>query len=221
MGACRASAWGRGSLSATSAIAWSPPDCELDSGTSTPRTTPITTKLAPSPARTHHTSRPPPTLTLTLSLLVARTLVGRALSESDVPRKDLFLADKLSFAQSYSAEGVRKAVAESLRKLRTTYLDLYMLHSVGPSVARRYEAWREMIAMQKEGKIKHIGVSNFGTAELRDLKATTPGPTLTPSRLSPSPSEPSPSPHQAAPDAPPVTLQSKLSHTIADAPAMP
>jgi len=103
-----------------------------------------------------------------------------------VPRSELFIADKLSFPQSYSASGVRKAVAESLRKLRVEYLDLYMLHSVGPSMAARHEAWREMIALQKEGTIRHLGVSNFGTAELRQLKAEFP-------------------------EAPPVTHQSKFS----------
>jgi diketogulonate reductase-like aldo/keto reductase len=112
--------------------------------------------------------------------------IGRAVSDSGVERSDLFLADKLSFAQSYSSSGVREAVAESLRKLRTTYLDLYMLHSVGHSLSARHEAWREMVALQREGKLRHIGVSNFGTAELRELKASFP-------------------------DAPPVTLQSKFS----------
>jgi len=77
-------------------------------------------------------------------------------------------------------------VGESLRLLGVSYLDLYMLHSVGPSVSARHEAWREMVAMQQEGLIRHIGVSNFGTAELSELKASFP-------------------------DAPPATLQSKFS----------
>jgi len=112
--------------------------------------------------------------------------IGRALADSSVPRSEIFLADKLSFPESYSSAGVRKSVGEALRKMRTEYIDLYMLHSVGPSVAARHEAWREMVALQKEGTLRHIGVSNFGTDELRELKASFP-------------------------DAPPVTLQSKYS----------
>jgi len=112
--------------------------------------------------------------------------IGRALAETSVPRGELFIADKLSLPHSYSAGGARKAVGESLRLLGVSYLDLYMLHSVGPSVSARHEAWREMVAMQQEGLIRHIGVSNFGTAELRELKASFP-------------------------DAPPATLQSKFS----------
>jgi len=111
--------------------------------------------------------------------------IGRAIADSGVPRAELFIADKLSFPQSYSSAGVNKAVGDSLRKLRTDYLDLYMLHSVGPGVGARHEAWKEMAALQKAGKIRHIGVSNFGSAELRQLK-------------------------EAFPEAPPVTLQSKF-----------
>jgi diketogulonate reductase-like aldo/keto reductase len=60
------------------------------------------------------------------------------------------------------------------------------LHVVAWPLAARHEAWREMVALQKEGTLRHIGISNFGTAEMRQLKA-------------------------AFPDAPPVTLQSKFS----------
>jgi len=111
--------------------------------------------------------------------------IGRALADAAVPRAELFIADKLSFAQSYSSSGVRAAVGAALSKLRLDYLDLYMLHSIGPSEQARNEAWREMRALQLEAKLKHIGVSNFGLAELRQLKA-------------------------AFPEAPPVTLQSKF-----------
>ena len=45
--------------------------------------------------------------------------IGRALEDSGVPRSEIFLADKLSFAQSYSAAGVRKSVSNALSKMRT------------------------------------------------------------------------------------------------------
>ena len=59
--------------------------------------------------------------------------IGKALAASKVPRSELFLADKISLPQSYSAKGVRFAVAQSLVSLGTSYLDLLMLHSIGPS----------------------------------------------------------------------------------------
>jgi 2,5-diketo-D-gluconate reductase A len=99
--------------------------------------------------------------------------IGAALREmaAEVPRSELFLADKISFPQSYSAAGVRKAVAASLAALGTTYLDLLMLHSVGPSAAARNEAWREMEKLRAEGVVRVIGTSNFGTAEMAQLRA--------------------------------------------------
>ena len=102
--------------------------------------------------------------------------IGAALRESNVPRAELFLADKISFAGSYSRSGVRAAVAKSLQALGTTYLDLLMLHSIGPSPSARMEAWREMEALKAEGVVRAIGTSNFGTREMGELRAATSEP---------------------------------------------
>ena len=102
--------------------------------------------------------------------------IGRALSDSAVPRSELFLADKLSFPQSYSTAGVRKAVADSLRKLRTDYLDLLMLHSVGPGMAARHEAWAAMVALQKE-----VWAEPYSSSTSDSLPSLSPFPPLTPS----------------------------------------
>ena len=89
--------------------------------------------------------------------------IGKALAASSVPRSELFLADKISLPASYSAKGVRFAVAKALASLQTDYLDLLMLHSVGPSRAARNEAWTEMVKLKEEGVVRAIGTSNFGT----------------------------------------------------------
>ncbi len=49
-----------------------------------------------------------------------------------MPRAEIFIADKISFAESYTTDGVKAALAASLSKLRTDYLDLVLLHSVQP-----------------------------------------------------------------------------------------
>ena len=69
---------------------------------------------------------------------------------------------------------MRAALEKSLAALGTTYLDLLLLHSVGPSPAARHEAWSELEALKREGLVRAIGVSNFGVRELKDLvsKAT-------------------------------------------------
>ena len=77
--------------------------------------------------------------------------IGKALAASSIDRKELFLADKISLPQSYSAQGVRAAVSRALTSLRTDYLDLLMLHSIGPSRQARNEAWREMVKLKEEG----------------------------------------------------------------------
>ena len=100
--------------------------------------------------------------------------IGKALAASSVPRSELFLADKISLPQSYSAKGVRFAVAQSLASLGTSYLDLLMLHSIGPSREARNEAWAEMVKLKEEGVVRAIGTSNFGTREMAELRADAP-----------------------------------------------
>lgn len=97
--------------------------------------------------------------------------IGRAVEASGVPRSELFLASKLSHAASYSREGARAALTAQLHSMRTSYLDLFMLHSVGPSVNAMREAWGEMRAMQAEGLVRAVGVSNFQITDLESLLA--------------------------------------------------
>ena len=95
--------------------------------------------------------------------------VGEAIAASGVARKDLFLADKVSFPKSYSKDGVRAMLAASLAAHRTEYLDLLMLHSVGPGLKARVETYRELLALKDEGKVRAVGVSNFGVGDLKAL----------------------------------------------------
>jgi diketogulonate reductase-like aldo/keto reductase len=97
--------------------------------------------------------------------------IGRAVEASKIPRGELFLASKLSHASSYSKSGARAALKTQLEAMRTSYLDLFMLHSVGPSLAAMREAWSEMKAMQHEGLVRAIGVSNFQIHDLDNLLA--------------------------------------------------
>lgn len=100
--------------------------------------------------------------------------IGKALAASSVPRAELFLADKISLATSYSSKGVRFAVAQALASLQTDYLDLLMLHSPGPSRAARNEAWAEMVKLKEEGVVRALGTSNFGTHEMAELRRDAP-----------------------------------------------
>ena len=58
---------------------------------------------------------------------------------------------------------------EARARLRTPYLDLLVLDSAGPSVRERNEAWFAMEQLKREGKVRALGVSNFGSHELHEL----------------------------------------------------
>lgn len=96
--------------------------------------------------------------------------VGRAIRDSGIPRKDIFVTSKL-FPSSYSYEKALASARASNAKLGLGYIDLYLLHAPGDP-SPRAEAWRALETLQKEGAVKDIGVSNFGEAHLEKLKMT-------------------------------------------------
>lgn len=89
--------------------------------------------------------------------------VGNAIVKSGIPREELFIVTKVNF-RSY--ENTRKTVETSLEKLKTSYLDLVLLHW---PFGNYYAAWRELEKLYQERKIKAIGVSNFEPDRLIDL----------------------------------------------------
>lgn len=89
--------------------------------------------------------------------------VGAALAESGVARGELFVATKVNFRSYENAEA---AVAASLEKLRTDYLDLVLLHW---PFGNYYAAWRVLERLYAVGTIRAIGVSNFQPDRLVDL----------------------------------------------------
>lgn len=91
--------------------------------------------------------------------------VGAAIEKSGVDRKEIFLTTKV-WVEHYGYEQAKASILESLRKLRTDYLDLCLLHQ---PFADYYGAWRALEDLYEEGKIRAIGVSNFYPDRLVDL----------------------------------------------------
>lgn len=83
--------------------------------------------------------------------------VGDAIVECGVPREELFITTKV-WIDHYGYEECKASVEESLRKLKTDYLDLCLLHQ---PFSDYYGAYRALEELYVEGKIKAIGVSNF------------------------------------------------------------
>ncbi|KAI9323454.1 glyoxal reductase [Dichotomocladium elegans] len=94
--------------------------------------------------------------------------VGNALKKTKVPREEIFVTTKLwDTSQGYKT--AKEALEKSLAKLGLSYVDLYLIHSPSPGKALRLETWKALEELQKEGRIKSIGVSNYGVHHLKEL----------------------------------------------------
>lgn len=91
--------------------------------------------------------------------------VGDAIVECGVSREELFITTKV-WIDHYGYEECKASVEESLRKLKTDYLDLCLLHQ---PFSDYYGAYRALEELYTEGKIKAIGVSNFYPDRLTDI----------------------------------------------------
>lgn len=91
--------------------------------------------------------------------------VGFAIQKSGVAREDIFLTSKV-WVEHYGYEECRKSVEESLRKLKTDYIDLMLLHQ---PFADYYGAYRALEDLYEEGKLRAIGISNFYPDRMVDI----------------------------------------------------
>ncbi|WP_341278686.1 aldo/keto reductase [Paenibacillus sp. FSL H8-0537] len=91
--------------------------------------------------------------------------VGRAIKRSGVAREELFITTKL-WVQDAGYERTKRAFEKSLERLQLDYLDLYLIHQPFGDV---HGSWRAMEELNREGKSRAIGVSNFHPDRLIDL----------------------------------------------------
>jgi 2,5-diketo-D-gluconate reductase A len=95
--------------------------------------------------------------------------VGRALAESGVRREDVFLTTKCP--PNRAGSGL-SAVRESLDRLQTEYLDLWLIHWPGEGAANA-DLWGEFVEAREAGHVRDIGVSNFDGALLDEVTKAT------------------------------------------------
>lgn len=95
--------------------------------------------------------------------------VGEAIRESGIPREEIFLSSKVWIVENGYEETIA-TFEESLRKLGTDYLDLYLIHMPLGDVIGSYRA---LMKLRKEGRVRVIGVCNFLSDRLLDLMLTT------------------------------------------------
>ena len=91
--------------------------------------------------------------------------VGEAIVKSGVAREDLFIVTKVWISNA-GYEKAKASIEESLRKLRTDYIDLLLIHQ---PFGDYYGTYRAMEEAYKDGKVRAIGVSNFYPDRLIDI----------------------------------------------------
>lgn len=92
--------------------------------------------------------------------------LAKGLKESGISREEIFLTSKV-WNYDLGYEQTKIAFQETLDRLDTDYLDLYLIHWAAPKYA---ESWKALIELYEEGRVRAIGVSNFQIHHLEDLK---------------------------------------------------
>ncbi|MCX4145958.1 aldo/keto reductase [Paraburkholderia madseniana] len=104
--------------------------------------------------------------------------IGDCVAASGIPRSEMFLTTKV-WVSNYSARHFDASVNESLRKLKTDYIDLLLLHWPGGSDVPLAEQIGELNEVVRAGKVRHIGVSNFNRAQMTEAIRLSAAPLVT------------------------------------------
>ncbi|CEG29744.1 aldo/keto reductase [Bacillus sp. B-jedd] len=92
--------------------------------------------------------------------------VGKAVRDSGLPRKEVFVTTKVwNSDQGY--ESTLNAFETSRQKLGLDYIDLYLIH--WPVKGKYLETWKALEEIYQQGKVRAVGVSNFNIHHLEDL----------------------------------------------------
>jgi aryl-alcohol dehydrogenase-like predicted oxidoreductase len=103
-------------------------------------------------------------------------VVARALHEWDGARPYVFTKcgmlwnDKGEISYSLHAPSIRLECEASLRRLKTDVIDLYQVHWTADDLAETVEGWNTLAALQTEGKVRWIGLSNASVEEMQKLQ---------------------------------------------------
>jgi len=98
--------------------------------------------------------------------------VGKGITNSGVPRDDVFVTTKLG-NDKHGADAAIRALDVSLQRLGTGHVDLFLIHWPLPMVDRYVETWQAFETLKAGGRARSIGVSNFQPEHLDRLAAET------------------------------------------------
>jgi 2,5-diketo-D-gluconate reductase A len=94
--------------------------------------------------------------------------VGEAIRAAGVPRSELFITSKLRNG-AHQRDAALRAFDDTMRKLGIDQIDLFLIHWPVPSQNKYVEAWKTLVELQKAGRIKSVGVSNFNQDHLERI----------------------------------------------------
>jgi 2,5-diketo-D-gluconate reductase A len=94
--------------------------------------------------------------------------VGEAIRAAGVPREQLFITSKLRNG-GHARDLALKSFDESMNKLGLEQIDMFLIHWPAPGQDKYVEAWRTLIELKEQGRIKSIGVSNFNQDHLERI----------------------------------------------------
>ncbi len=98
--------------------------------------------------------------------------VGRAIAETPVPRDEIIVATKVP-GRDHGYDETLRSFDGSMERLGLDVLDLYLIHWPNPRVDKYVDAWRAMVRLREEGRVRSIGVSNFTADYLTRVADTT------------------------------------------------
>lgn len=98
--------------------------------------------------------------------------VGRAIRESKIPRGEIFITTKILNPAS-EEESTYSKIIESVKNLdgEDGYVDLFLIHSPNGGAESRRVMWLALERAKKEGKVRNIGVSNYGIGHIEEIKS--------------------------------------------------
>ncbi|MGA2714499.1 MAG: aldo/keto reductase [Bryobacteraceae bacterium] len=105
--------------------------------------------------------------------VVGRALKGRSKRPYVFTKCSIVWDDKREVTRSLKRDSIRRECEDSLRRLQIDAIDLYQLHWPDPEPDIE-EGWRTLVELQKEGKVRWMGVSNFKPAQMARMEAIAP-----------------------------------------------
>jgi aryl-alcohol dehydrogenase-like predicted oxidoreductase len=111
--------------------------------------------------------------------VVAQALDGMSEKPYVFTKCSLVWDENRKISNNLHADSIRREVEDSLRRLKTDVIDLYQIHWPNPEKDIE-EGWQTLAELKQEGKVRHIGVSNFNVEQMKRIMNIAPIETLQP-----------------------------------------